>query len=240
MVLGSRGPRSTGLRTVVGTVVVTMLVGPLRVAYGISAPPPANGGAVPAAPHLGSPGPLPQRFTPTKIDVLAGGLAPETVARAFDGQAQTGLTTAGAPVRFRIQLAAPAYVDAVTLFGKTEGFLAVDADGPAGSSSLLPRSALSNTTSGWSRRAAAEPVLAESLMLSFEPARPDATLRGIEIWGRAASSEQNRGVAATRRALSRVPAGGREWTATRGRTDRGAFDRFGAGSRWHLRRRPRP
>jgi RHS repeat-associated protein len=214
MVLGSRGPRSRGIRSIAGAALISIFVGPLRVAYAVSAPLPPAVTAAPAAPHLGSPGPLPQRLLPAKLEVLTGDVAPETVGRAFDGEAGSALTTGGDPIRFRVELTAPAYVDAVALWGKADGFLAVDAEGPDGSSPLLVRAPLTDTTSGWSRRAAAKPVLAKALQFAFEPKRADGALREIEIWGRAASASDESPLPDA--LYSRLPAGAREWRATTG------------------------
>jgi hypothetical protein len=218
MVLGWRGPRSTGMRITAGVALAATLVGPLRMAYGNPASPASTpqpvGGTQAAAAHAKLPTDVPWALStavrPVRIKVLGGAADEAEVWRLFDGLAATGLTTDGRPSRFRLELPQPTYLDAVAVFGRVAGTLSVETEGASGATPLLQKAALSGGGARWNRRDFAKAPLVTAVIVTFEPGAPDAMLPEIELWGRPVSVPSAVATATLPDALySGVPSGAR-------------------------------
>ena len=221
MVLGSRGPRSWKVRLTAGVALASTLVGPLRVVY---AEPPlkaSKGRDLPAPTKpsgklpTDTPWALPTKLVPVRFAVPDGSVEVDAIRRLFDQRAATGLVSNGRPVRFRLDLAEPAYIDAITYFGGANGRLSVEADGPNGTAEVWQAGNLSGGEPGWNRHDVANAPLATSLTMTFEPRGADAFLRELEIWGRPRSAPPSAAGALLPDALyTRVPDGVVELPAT--------------------------
>ena len=191
MVLGARGPRSVKARLAAGVALAATLCGPLRmaVALPVSTGPSGktSGPSVvvsrPGALPTDTPWALPTRLIPAAVTVLDGSASRDAVEALFDRRASTGLANGARPARFRIDLPAPSYLDALAVYGSTQAALSVVADGPKGRVEVLNHTSLSRGGAGWSRREIANGPLSTSLTVTFEPGRPDAALGELEILG---------------------------------------------------------
>jgi RHS repeat-associated protein len=224
MVLGSRGPRSGKIRLTAGLALSSMFLGSLRMAQGApplpeKPPSPVVGTrqarAVPAGKLASdSAWTIPTRLIPAKITLLDGSSKAEAVRALFDQRATTGLATGGSPARFRVDLAAPSYIDALATYGRTDGVLSVDTDGPKGQANILSYVSLSKDSGGWNRHEIADGPLASSVTVTFKSGRADAALREMEIWGRPASAPATEAALLPDALYTSVPAGTFEMPAT--------------------------
>ena len=222
MVLGSRGPRSWKVRLTAGVALSSMLLGPLRMAYATAAPqPPKDATALPhgvAVPPgklaTDTPWALSTRLVPAKLTVLDGSTSLDAVGALFDQRARTGLVTGGHTARFRIDLATPAYIDALTSYGQTNGALSAETDGPNGQHILFNHAALSKGGPGWNRHEVFAAPLATSVTVTVEPGRPDAALAEMEVWGRPLSAPPTEAALLPDALYTGVPEGTFEMPAT--------------------------
>ena len=189
MMMGSRGRRSWKLRLSAGVALFATLIGPLRMAA-YAVPLDAPGGKLAGSGKLptDTPWALPVRLRVGRISVLDGSVDVNAVRGLFDGRAASGLSTGGRPARFRVDLDSPAYLDALAIYGKADGALTVETDGPKGKTSLIQRASLATSRDGWNRREVTTSPLVNSVTITFEPTRADAMLRELELWGRPASA----------------------------------------------------
>jgi RHS repeat-associated protein len=189
------------------------LAGPLRLAWGSEAKPPARPSAADhAAEHLptDAPGTLGARVRPARLTVLEGaGVDTAQLWSLFDGRS-TGLDSELSRVRFRADLETPTAIDAVGVFGAAEGRLAVVATTDKGDLDLLPATDLSKGAARWNRRDVAAGARAHALTFEWQPARAGAPLRELEIWGRAPSDAKAAPSPLPDALFTGLPAGARE------------------------------
>jgi len=220
------------MRMTAGVALAATVVGPLRMAYAIPAPPApprqASGGTPASAPPSAAPAPsgklptdapwaLATAVRPVRVKVLGGALDEAAIWRLFDGRAATGLAPAGRPARFRAELPEPTFVDAVAIFGSPPGAISIEAEGASGSTALMQKAKLTGGGARWNRRDFASAPPSTAVIVTFEPGAPDAAIPELELWGRPASAPPSAGTANFPDALySGVPSGARELRAREG------------------------
>jgi RHS repeat-associated protein len=197
MCLGWRGRRSVWARATALMALGSVFGGQLRVAYA-SRPsavpvtasganePRSNGTVPPPAPRVSDGGrAIAARVRPARLIPLEGADA-RALGRLFDDRAATTLESGGHPVRFRVELDEPAYLESVGSYGPVAGALHIDAETGAGR--VVPLAARAGRASErWNRTQLVDAPPSKAFVISWSPSGRDAALRELELWARPAS-----------------------------------------------------
>ena len=212
MTLGWRARKPWGVRLTCWLTMAVVLVGSIRIGYATTTP-----ARSPAKLSTDTPWAIDTRQVPAGITVLEGGIDERTAWQLFDEKAGAGLETHGRRARLEIALPQPTFIDAIAVFGAADGTLGVEARGPDGRADLLRDASLARGENRWNRHDVTKAPLATSLMLTWQPSRPDAVLREVELWGRPRSKPSDAVTAPLPDALyTGVPEGARVARAGQG------------------------
>jgi RHS repeat-associated protein len=193
MTLGKRGKRGVATRSVAIAALLSMLLGSFRVSYAGDvgkAPTSSSGTAgtmLTGKLESDTPWSLPRRVRPARIVPLDGAADESGLGRLFDERSDIGLTTSGRPARFRVELPEASFIEAVGFFGAADGSLTVAAEGGP----LVAETKLAGGRPGWNRIPVSASPKVRAVVVEWRPAKADASLRELEIWGRVPNSGSN-------------------------------------------------